>query len=133
MRRRHGERAAPGRQAIQRNTSRGDAGINLLARLGIGLPTPQPVIAMTGSGFSVMEMSPIGLISCERRKHGRKHMPDGKEKPRTATRSRARPTKPTQAVQAATQQESDMRRLLREAAWTRMFGKAAGSRNPFAR
>ncbi len=60
-------------------------------------------------------------------------MPDGKQKPATAKRSLARPTKSSPAVQAATQQESDMRRLLRETAWTRMFGKAAGSRNPFAR
>lgn len=34
---------------------------------------------------------------------------------------------------AMTQQDAEMRRLLHEAAWSRMFGKAAGSRNPFAR
>jgi hypothetical protein len=34
---------------------------------------------------------------------------------------------------AATQQDAEMRRLLREAAWSRMFGKAGGPKNPFAR
>jgi hypothetical protein len=29
--------------------------------------------------------------------------------------------------------EADMQRLLREAAWSRMFGKAGGEKNPFAR
>ncbi len=34
---------------------------------------------------------------------------------------------------AAAEQDTEMRRLLREAAWSRMFGKAAGPKNPFAR
>jgi len=34
---------------------------------------------------------------------------------------------------AATRQDAEMRRLLHEAAWSRMFGKVAGPRNPFAR
>jgi hypothetical protein len=34
---------------------------------------------------------------------------------------------------SATQQDKEMQRLLREAAWSRMFGKAAGPKNPFAR
>ncbi len=34
---------------------------------------------------------------------------------------------------AAPQQDAEMRRLLREAAWSRMFGKAAAPKNPFGR
>lgn len=55
------------------------------------------------------------------------------EKPGSSVR------KPTPQVQigrgalAATRQDSEMRRLLREAAWSRMFGKAAGPKNPFGR
>lgn len=43
---------------------------------------------------------------------------------RTTTEQRAAP---------AAEPNSETRRLLREAAWTRMFGKAGGSKNPFAR
>lgn len=60
-------------------------------------------------------------------------MPNTKKKPVNAPRGSSPPAKTDRTVLAATQQESDMRRLLHEAAWTRMFGKAAGARNPFAR
>jgi hypothetical protein len=40
---------------------------------------------------------------------------------------------PDGAISSAEQRDADMRRLLREAAWTRMFGKAAAPRNPFTR
>lgn len=59
-------------------------------------------------------------------------MPDATGKP-AAPRRALGPVQSDRAVPAATQQDSDMRRLLREAAWSRMFGKAAGPRNPFAR
>ncbi len=39
---------------------------------------------------------------------------------------------PRPATAAPPGPDEEMRRLLREAAWTRMFGKA-GARNPFAR
>lgn len=37
------------------------------------------------------------------------------------------------SVLSATHQDKEMQRLLREAAWSRMFGKAAGPKNPFGR
>ena len=44
------------------------------------------------------------------------------------------PRAPSDRGAAATaQQDEEMRRLLREAAWSRMFGKAAAPKNPFGR
>ncbi|MGH7044665.1 MAG: hypothetical protein ACREFY_21375 [Acetobacteraceae bacterium] len=39
---------------------------------------------------------------------------------------------PRPAVAESSRPDEEMRRLLREAAWSRMFGKA-GAKNPFAR
>lgn len=59
-------------------------------------------------------------------------MADKKEKPEAAESKPAQPRASDRPVLAATQQDAEMRRLLREAAWSRMFGKA-GPKNPFAR
>jgi hypothetical protein len=82
-----------------------------------------------------MEFLPLPIVLCAARKKatGRYGMAQKSEKPETSTR------RPTQQVQvnpstlAATQQDAEMRRLLREAAWSRMFGKAAAPKNPFGR
>ena len=55
-----------------------------------------------------------------------------KDKPEASARKPAPSSGSDRAVLSATQQDTEMRRLLREAAWSRMFGKA-GPKNPFAR
>jgi len=54
-------------------------------------------------------------------------------KPETSVRKPTPQVRLDRGALAATQQDAEMRRLLREAAWSRMFGKVAGPRNPFAR
>ncbi len=55
------------------------------------------------------------------------------EKPEASVRKPMPQVRVGQGALVATQQDTEMRRLLREAAWSRMFGKAAGPKNPFAR
>jgi hypothetical protein len=55
------------------------------------------------------------------------------EKPETSTRRPTPQVQVNRSALAATQQDAEMRRLLREAAWSRMFGKAATPKNPFGR
>lgn len=59
-------------------------------------------------------------------------MADKKSKPGATLRKVTR-TQPDRVASSVEQRDADMRRLLREAAWTRMFGKAAAPRNPFTR
>ncbi|HEX5327441.1 MAG TPA: hypothetical protein VFW75_12285 [Acetobacteraceae bacterium] len=59
-------------------------------------------------------------------------MANKKEKPEATGSKPAHPPASDRPVLAASQQDAEMRRLLREAAWSRMFGKA-GPKNPFAR
>ena len=47
-------------------------------------------------------------------------------------RKRGPQTPPRPAAAAADRPDEEMRRLLREAAWSRMFGRA-GAKNPFVR
>jgi len=54
-------------------------------------------------------------------------------KSETTARKPVRDAAADRAVLSATQQNADMQRLLREAAWSRMFGKAAAPKNPFTR
>jgi hypothetical protein len=60
-------------------------------------------------------------------------MPEKREKPESTIRKPAQTDEAERIVLAATPQDTEMRRLLREAAWSRMFGRAAGPKNPFAR
>jgi len=53
-------------------------------------------------------------------------------KPATSVRKPTRQVRVDRSAMTATQPDTEMRRLLREAAWRRMFGKA-GPKNPFAR
>jgi hypothetical protein len=54
-------------------------------------------------------------------------------KPATSVRKPTPQVRVGESAVTPPQQEAEMRRLLREAAWSRMFGKAAGPKNPFAR
>jgi hypothetical protein len=54
-------------------------------------------------------------------------------KPETSVRRPTPQVRVDRGALAATRQDAEMRRLLHEAAWSRMFGKVAGPRNPFAR
>jgi hypothetical protein len=54
-------------------------------------------------------------------------------KPATSLRKATPQVRVDRGALAVTQRDTEMRRLLREAAWSRMFGKVAGPRNPFAR
>ena len=56
-------------------------------------------------------------------------MPAKKAKP-----EKSQPTgKPSNQPATEIRPEEDVRRLLRTAAWSRMFGRTSGGKNPFAR
>jgi hypothetical protein len=54
-------------------------------------------------------------------------------KPESSVREPTPQVRVDRSALTAPQQDAEMRRLLREAAWSRMFGKAAGPKNPFGR
>lgn len=59
-------------------------------------------------------------------------MPAKKAKPeKNESQAAGKPTK--QSSTEARPEEEDVRRLLRTAAWSRMFGRTSGGKNPFAR
>ncbi len=61
-------------------------------------------------------------------------MTDKKSKPgATIQKETPRPAERAATQPGRARAEADMQRLLREAAWSRMFGKAGGEKNPFAR
>lgn len=43
------------------------------------------------------------------------------------------PGKPPRQPEAEARPQEDIRRLLRTAAWSRMFGRTSGDKNPFTR
>ena len=54
-------------------------------------------------------------------------------KPETSVRKPTPEVRVDRSAVTEPRQDAEMRRLLREAAWSRMFGKAAGPKNPFGR
>lgn len=59
-------------------------------------------------------------------------MPAKKAKPeKNDTQAAAKPAKESNSE--IRPEEDDVRRLLRTAAWSRMFGRTSGGKNPFAR
>jgi hypothetical protein len=82
-----------------------------------------------------MEFLPLPMVLCAARNKatGRYGMAQKNEKPEISVRRPTPQVQVSRTASTAAQQDAEMRRLLREAAWSRMFGKAAAPKNPFGR